>query len=59
MHFSNGILNDVQESRQENYGLECTPDPTMGEALQDTEEDGLTEDEEALLQKLASRHYYR
>lgn len=53
-------VNSVQESRQENYNPECTPDPTLGEALQDTEDTTLSaEDEEELLQKLATRHYYR
>ncbi|XP_055705569.1 neuroligin-1-like isoform X1 [Phlebotomus papatasi] len=52
-------VNSVQESRQENYNPECTPDPTLGEALQDTEDTTLSaEDEEELLQKLATRHYY-
>lgn len=59
-HYQNGIVNGAQESRQETFGPECTPDPTLGEALQDTEEPFiLNNDEEELLQKLATRHYYR
>lgn len=59
-HFADTIINGVQESRQENFIPDCTPDPTLGEALLDTEEPlNLDEDEEELLQKLATRHYYR
>lgn len=61
-HYQNGIVNGAQESRQETFGPECTPDPTLGEALQDTEVPlNLNEDEqEEFLQKLATRHsYYR
>lgn len=58
------VLGGAQESRQQDlYGADCTPDPTLGEAaLQDTEETlgGMSEDdEEDLLQKIATRHYYR
>ncbi|XP_055619469.1 neuroligin-1-like [Toxorhynchites rutilus septentrionalis] len=59
--YSNGIINDAQESRLESFGTECTPDPTMGEVLHDGNSDGglLSEEEEAeLLEKLANRHYY-
>ncbi|XP_049295416.1 neuroligin-4, X-linked-like isoform X1 [Anopheles funestus] len=64
--YQNGIINDAQESRQESFGTECTPDPTMGEVLQesgggpgDTIGNVLSEEEEAeLLEKLANRHYY-
>lgn len=60
-----GIINDAQESRLESFGTECTPDPTMGEVLQ--EGNGMLdgggmlseEEEEELLEKLANRHYYR
>lgn len=59
-HYQNGIVGGAQESRQEGYGPECTPDPTLGESLQDTEEPlNLDADEEELLQRLATRHYYR
>lgn len=59
-HYADTIINGVQESRQENFIPDCTPDPTLGEALLDTEEPlNLDEDEEELLQKLANRHYYR
>ncbi|XP_039436963.1 neuroligin-3-like isoform X1 [Culex pipiens pallens] len=59
-----GIINDAQESRLESFGTECTPDPTMGEVLQ--EGNGMLdgggmlseEEEEELLEKLANRHYY-
>lgn len=57
-----GSINDAQESRQELFGTECTPDPTMGEVLQEANSEGgiLTEEEEEeLLEKLANRHYYR
>lgn len=61
-NYPNGLINDAQESRQDTYGSECTPDPTMGEALQDTDGNPAVvadaEDEE-MLQKLADRHYYR
>ncbi|XP_065083960.1 neuroligin-1-like [Ochlerotatus camptorhynchus] len=56
-----GNINDAQESRQELFGTECTPDPTMGEVLQEGNVEGgiLTEEEEEeLLEKLANRHYY-
>nr|XP_029724772.1 neuroligin 4-like [Aedes albopictus] len=56
-----GSINDAQESRQELFGTECTPDPTMGEVLQEANSEGgiLTEEEEEeLLEKLANRHYY-
>ncbi|XP_021705223.1 neuroligin-1 [Aedes aegypti] len=56
-----GSINDAQESRQELFGTECTPDPTMGEVLQEANSEGgiLTEEEEEeLLVKLANRHYY-
>ncbi|XP_058130589.1 neuroligin-1-like [Anopheles ziemanni] len=64
--YQNGLINDAQESRQESFGTECTPDPTMGEVLQeagggpgDTPGNVLTEEEEEeLLEKLANRHYY-
>ncbi|KFB50048.1 AGAP011916-PA-like protein [Anopheles sinensis] len=64
--YQNGLINDAQESRQESFGTECTPDPTMGEVLQeaggvpgDTPGNILTdEEEEELLEKLANRHYY-
>uniref|UniRef100_A0A182LY48 Uncharacterized protein n=1 Tax=Anopheles culicifacies TaxID=139723 RepID=A0A182LY48_9DIPT len=64
--YQNGVINDAQESRQESFGTECTPDPTMGEVLQeagsgpgDTIGNVLSEEEEAeLLAKLANRHYY-
>ncbi|XP_050081372.1 neuroligin-4, X-linked-like [Anopheles maculipalpis] len=64
--YQNGVINDAQESRQESFGTECTPDPTMGEVLQesgsgpgDTIANVLSEEEEAeLLEKLANRHYY-
>lgn len=60
LHYADTIINGVQESRQENFIPDCTPDPTLGEALLDTEEPlNLDEDEEELLQKLATRHYYR
>lgn len=59
-HFADIVISGVQESRQENFIPDCTPDPTFGEALLDTEEPlNLDEDEEELLQKLATRHYYR
>lgn len=59
-HYQNGVVNGAQESRQESYGPECTPDPTLGESLLDTEEPLiLNEEEEELLQRLATRHYYR
>lgn len=60
-HYQNGIVNGAQESRQQEvFGPECTPDPTLGEALQDTEEPlNLDDDEEELLHRLATRHYYR
>lgn len=61
--YQNGIINNVQESRQETYGPECTSDPTFGEALQDTEEplnsDDDEIDEDELLDRLATRHFYR
>ncbi|XP_058054010.1 neuroligin-4, X-linked-like [Anopheles bellator] len=63
-----GLINDAQESRQESFGTECTPDPTMGEVLQEagagSGADGAgsnvlsEEEEEELLEKLANRHYY-
>uniref|UniRef100_A0A182TGX5 Uncharacterized protein n=1 Tax=Anopheles melas TaxID=34690 RepID=A0A182TGX5_9DIPT len=69
--YQNGVINDAQESRQESFGTECTPDPTMGEVLQENGVGGggggpgdtLTnvlseEEEEELLEKLANRHYY-
>uniref|UniRef100_A0A182KGP9 Uncharacterized protein n=1 Tax=Anopheles christyi TaxID=43041 RepID=A0A182KGP9_9DIPT len=64
--YQNGVINDAQESRQESFGTECTPDPTMGEVLQengsgpgDTIANVLSEEEEEeLLEKLANRHYY-
>uniref|UniRef100_A0A182P7Y3 Uncharacterized protein n=1 Tax=Anopheles epiroticus TaxID=199890 RepID=A0A182P7Y3_9DIPT len=64
--YQNGIINDAQESRLESFGTECTPDPTMGEVLQengsgpgDTIANVLSEEEEEeLLEKLANRHYY-
>lgn len=61
LHYGDSIINGVQESRQqESYNPECTPDPTLGEALLDTEEPlNLDEDEEELLQKLATKQYYR
>lgn len=53
----------AQESRQQDlYGPDCTPDPTLGEAaLQETEETLAIgeDDEEDLLQRIATRHYYR
>lgn len=59
-YYRNGIVNSAQESRQETFGLECTPDPTLGEALQDTDEPlNLDDDEEELLHRLATRHYYK
>lgn len=61
--FQNGIINGVQESRQhqETYvNFDCTPDPTLGEALQETEEPSNSDnDAEDLLQQFASKHYYR
>lgn len=65
--YQNGLINDAQESRQESFGTECTPDPTMGEVLQEGNGgpgDGNSnvlseEEEEELLEKLANRHYYR
>lgn len=61
--FQNGIINGVQESRQhqETYvNFDCTPDPTLGEALQETEEPSTSDSEtEDLLQQFASKHYYR
>ncbi|XP_058829143.1 neuroligin-1-like isoform X2 [Topomyia yanbarensis] len=59
--YGNGIINDAQESRLESFGTECTPDPTMGEVLQEGSPDGgllSEEEEEELLEKLANRHYY-
>ncbi|XP_053661262.1 neuroligin-4, X-linked-like [Anopheles marshallii] len=64
--YQNGVINDAQESRQESFGTECTPDPTMGEVLQESGSgpgdaigNVLSEEEEAeLLEKLANRHYY-
>ncbi|XP_035784425.1 neuroligin-4, X-linked-like isoform X1 [Anopheles albimanus] len=64
--YQNGLINDAQESRQESFGTECTPDPTMGEVLQEGNGgpgDGNSnvlseEEEEELLEKLANRHYY-
>ncbi|XP_058459148.1 neuroligin-4, X-linked-like [Malaya genurostris] len=59
--YGNGIINDAQESRLESFGTECTPDPTMGEVLQEGNTDGgllSEEEEEELLEKLANRHYY-
>lgn len=59
-HYQNGVVSGAQESRQEAFGPECTPDPTLGESLLDTEEPlTLNEEEEELLQRLATRHYYR
>lgn len=59
-HYQNGVVSGAQESRQESFGPECTPDPTLGESLLDTEEPLiLNEEEEELLQRLATRHYYR
>lgn len=56
----NGGANLAQESRQATFGAECAPDPTIGETVQDAEEPlNLNKDEEELLQKLATRHYYR
>ncbi|XP_037033533.1 neuroligin-1-like isoform X3 [Bradysia coprophila] len=58
-HYQNGVVNGVQESRQEGFGPECTPDTTLGDSLLDTEEPlTLNEEEEELLQRLATRHYY-
>lgn len=61
--FQNGIINGVQESRQhqETYvNFDCTPDPTLGEALSETEEPSTTDSEtDDLLQQFASKHYYR
>ncbi|XP_055533589.1 neuroligin-1-like isoform X2 [Wyeomyia smithii] len=59
--YGSGIINDAQESRLESFGTECTPDPTMGEVLQEGNPDGgvlSEEEEEELLEKLANRHYY-
>ncbi|XP_053685774.1 neuroligin-4, X-linked-like [Sabethes cyaneus] len=59
--YGSGIINDAQESRLESFGTECTPDPTMGEVLQEGNSDGgilSEEEEEELLEKLANRHYY-
>ncbi|XP_053679732.1 neuroligin-1-like [Anopheles nili] len=63
--YQNGVINDAQESRQESFGTECTPDPTMGEVLQENGGPGdiipnvLSEkEEEELIEKLANRHYY-
>lgn len=54
------MLGGAQESRQQDlYGVDCTPDPTLGEAaLQDTDEtlSGLDEDDEG---DLLEKHYYR
>lgn len=59
-HYQNGVVNGAQESRQEGFVPECTPDTTLGESLLDTEEPLiLNEEEEELLQRLATRHYYR
>ena len=60
-YYQSGIINEAQESKQETYGTECTPDPTMGEVLQE-ETNGINlnnQDEAELLEKLADRHYYR
>lgn len=64
--FQNGIINGVQESRQhqETYvSLDCTPDPTLGEALQETDEPSSSssniDETEDILHQLTSKHYYR
>lgn len=56
----------MQESRQENYNSECTPDPSFGDSLQDTEEpinvdddDDDENDDDELIEKLTTKHYYR
>lgn len=62
-HFENSLVNGAQESRQEGFDPECTQDPTLGESQLDGGGDetsqNLIEDEEEILQKLATRQYYR
>lgn len=54
------MVNGAQESRQEGFDPECTQDPTLGESQLDGDEtQNLIEDEEEILQKLATRQYYR
>lgn len=62
-HYANDLINGVQESRQESYGLECTPDPTqLGGEEEDSDEDSVMVDDETeneLLDRIITKHYYR
>lgn len=59
MH-QNGEVNGAQESRQESFGPECTPDPTQGDTLQNTDEQlDLSDEEVEILQKFSTRNLYR
>lgn len=49
-----------KDFNQDSFNSDCTPDPTIGEVLQDGDGTVMLEDEaDELLQKLAARNYYR
>lgn len=59
-HYQNGVINGAQESRQESFGPECTPDPTQGDTLQNSDEQlDLSDEEVEILQKFSTRNLYR